>query len=147
MFTKSDLPTDACRKYVLLQKMSTSAIRMIRQIIPRFLRTIVKHRTETINHDININRLRKACQAARSLQFSAPQLCIASTTPQSLGETPFTTRAMPIPQQIQATKETYDRQMGPPPGNHSSTVPWSTIPPDPRELKCNQTDTSQKHIC
>ena len=36
--------------------------------------------------------------------------------PQNPGEDPITTRAMTIPEQVQATRDTYGRQMTPPPG-------------------------------
>ena len=115
IFTKSDLPTDTCRKCTLLQKLNTSTTCMLRQITQRPLRTIIRYRTETINHDININRLRNACRAARPLRIPAQQLRILSTTPQILGENLLTTRSMTISQQIQATQDTYGHQMVPPP--------------------------------
>ena len=48
-----------------LKELENSHIRMLRQITQRHFRTIVKHHTYTINHDINMNRLHNACQAAR----------------------------------------------------------------------------------
>ena len=124
VFTKSNLPTDICCNEALLRKVNTSAIRMIRQITQRHLHTIIKYRTDIINYDININRLRNVCQAARLLRLSAPQLYIATTTKQNSGENPLTTRSMTIPQQIQATTDTYDRQMVPQPSN---TLFYGTI--------------------
>ena len=95
--------------------MNLSAARMLRQIAQRLIRAIAKHHTDTINHDININRIRHACQSACPKHLFAPQLCIASTIPQNPGELSITTRVMTIPQQIQATKDTHGRQMAPPP--------------------------------
>ena len=48
--------------------------------------------------------------------LSAPQLCIAATHSQHPGEDPLTVQAMTIPDQKQATRDTYGRQMAPLPG-------------------------------
>ena len=48
--------------------------------------------------------------------MAAPQLCIAATHPRNPGQNPVTIQAMTIPDQIQATRDTYGRQMVPPPG-------------------------------
>ena len=48
--------------------------------------------------------------------LSTPQLCIAATYPQNPVEDPLTVQAMTIPDQIQATHDTYGRQMDPPSG-------------------------------
>ena len=48
--------------------------------------------------------------------LSASQLCIAATHPHNPGEDPLTVQAMTNPEQIQATRDTYGRQMSPPPG-------------------------------
>ena len=95
--------------------MNISATRILRQISQRLTRTIAKQCTDTINHDIKINRIRHACKAAHPKHLSAPQLCIASTIPQNTGEPPITTRDMTILEQIQVTKVTYGHQMAPPP--------------------------------
>ena len=81
-----------------------------------FSHTIVRHKTNTINHDININQLRNTHRAAHHKRLSAPCRCISTTHPQNPGEDPIMTQAMTVPQQIQSTKDTYSRQMAPPPG-------------------------------
>ena len=117
VFMPTDTPTDVCRKYSLLHTVHTSAKRMLRRTQQRLLRTIARQKTNSINHDININQLHNACRNARPKRLSAPTLCISTTTPPMPGGEPIKTQAMTIPQQIQATKDTYGRQMAPPPGD------------------------------
>ena len=80
------------------------------------MHTIGRQRTDTINHNVNISQLRRACQTTRPRMLSALQLCIAPTHPQSPGEDPLTVQIMTISDQIQATRDTYGRQIAPPPG-------------------------------
>ena len=116
MFLKTDTPTDICRKHTNLQQVNRSVIRILRQIKRQLINTIGRQHTDTINHDINISQIRRACQAARPRIMSAPQLYIAATHPQPPGNDPITVQAMIIPEQIQAMRDTCGRQMVPPPG-------------------------------
>ena len=117
VFRPTATPTTICRKHQRLLTVNASTIRILRQIKRQLMHTIWRQRTDTINHNINISQLRQACQAARPRMLSAPQLCIAATHPQNPGEDPLTVQAMTIPDQIQATRNTYGRQMAPPPGD------------------------------
>ena len=131
VFIPTDMPTAIYRKYSRLCLDNTSVIRMRRQVQRQFIRTIMRQQTYTINHDININQLRKVCQVVRSRIMSGPQLCITVIYPQNPGEDPIITQVTTIIEQIQATKSTYGRQMAPPPGmalfygtiSHDATVP------------------------
>ena len=109
VFLKTDTPTDICRKHINLQQVNRSAIHILRQIKRQLINTIGRQRTDTINHDININQIRRASQAARPRIMSAPQLCIAATHPQPPGKDPITVQTMTIPEQIQAMRDTYGR--------------------------------------
>ena len=81
IFLSTDTPTDVCRKYSLLQTVHVSAKRMLRRIQQQLIRTIARQKTNSINHDININKLHNACRNARPKRLSAPTLCISTTTP------------------------------------------------------------------
>ena len=116
LFIASDTPTDICRKHANLTIVNRSAIKVLRRIKRQLSTTIGRQRTDTINHNINISQIRRACQAARPRVMAAPQLCIAATHPRNPGQNPVTIQAMTIPDQIQATRDTYGRQMAPPPG-------------------------------
>ena len=116
VFHLQDTPSAICCKYSLLHKMNISAIRLLRRIKRRLIRTIGRQKTCQINHDININQLHNACQNANPQRLSAPTLCLSTTIPQPPGHDPIKTTATTTPQQIQATIDTYGRQMAPPPG-------------------------------
>ena len=72
VFLKTDSPTDICRKHTNLQQVNRSVIRILRQIKRQLINTIGRKRTDTINHDINISQICRACQAARPRIMSAP---------------------------------------------------------------------------
>ena len=97
---------------------------MLRQVRRRLFRTIMRQHTDTIKHDINIDQLRRAYQDTRPSILSTPQLFISATYPQYPGGYLITTQVMTIPEQIQATKNVYGRQMAPPLGN---TLFYSTL--------------------
>ena len=96
--------------------MNASVIRVLRQITRRFIHTIVRLKSNTINHDMNITKLRNAYRAAHPKRLLAPRLCLATTYPQNPGEDLITTQVITIPQHIQSTKYTHGRKMAPPPG-------------------------------
>jgi len=64
VFLQTDTPTTICRKHQRLLTVNASAIRILRQIKRQLIHTIGRQRTDTINHNINISQLRRACQAA-----------------------------------------------------------------------------------
>ena len=64
VFLQTDTPTTIYRKYQRLLTINASTIRILRQIKRQLIHTIGRQRTDTINHNINISQLRRACQAA-----------------------------------------------------------------------------------
>ena len=94
VFLQHDASTYICRKHALLNLVNVSVVQMLRQVRRRIIRTIMRQRTDTTNHDINIAQLRHACQTARPRILSTPQLCIVATYLQNPGEDPIMTQAM-----------------------------------------------------
>ena len=86
IFLPKNNPNDVFRKYTLLHTVNVSAIRILRRITQRLLRIIIRQKPNSINHDININKLRNACRNARPKKLIDPTLCIFTTIPQKLGE-------------------------------------------------------------